>query len=149
MKDKNVVTEFEENKLPVIVNKANLLPVVIIEKELALKGIKEKNNINKRSNVGNVIWNFIKKALFLFAKLIRLCVIAIAKTVGFIVISAIIIISTTIITKNIINFYCNKDKTTTDHSSYSIFNVYLVKKDSPTIVHSYILLVESIILLKG
>ncbi len=123
VQDQNVVTEFEENKLPVIVNKANLLPVVIIEKELALKGIKEKNNINKRSNVGNVIWNFIKKALFLFAKLIRLCVIAIAKTVGFIVISAIIIISTTIITKNIINFYCNKDKTTTDHSSYSIFNV--------------------------
>ena len=123
VQDQNVVTEFEENKLPVIVNKANLLPVVIIEKELALKGIKEKNNINKRSNVGNVIWNFIKKALFLFAKLIRLCVIAIAKIVGFIVISAIIIISTTIITKNIINFYCNKDKTTTDHSSYSIFNV--------------------------
>lgn len=123
VQDQNVVTEFEENKLPVIVNKTNLLPVVIIEKELALKGIKEKNNINKRSNVGNVIWNFIKKALFLFAKLIRLCVIAIAKTVGFIVISAIIIISTTIITKNIINFYCNKDKTTTDHSSYSIFNV--------------------------
>lgn len=123
VQDQNVVTEFEKNKLPVIVNKANLLPVVIIEKELALKGIKEKNNINKRSNVGNVIWNFIKKALFLFAKLIRLCVIAIAKTVGFIVISAIIIISTTIITKNIINFYCNKDKTTTDHSSYSIFNV--------------------------
>lgn len=123
VQDQNVVTEFEENKLPVIVNKANLLPVVIIEKELALKGIKEKNNINKRSNVGNVIWNFIKKALFLFAKLIRLCVIAIAKTVGFIVISAIIIISTTIITKNIINFYCNKDKTTTDYSSYSIFNV--------------------------
>ena len=123
VQDQNVVTEFEKNKLPVIVNKANLLPVVIIEKELALKGIKEKNNINKRSNVGSVIWNFIKKALFLFAKLIRLCVIAIAKTVGFIVISAIIIISTTIITKNIINFYCNKDKATTDHSSYSIFNV--------------------------
>lgn len=123
VQDQNVVTEFEENKLPVIVNKANLLPVVIIEKELALKGIKEKNNINKRSNVGNVIWNFIKKALFLFAKLIRLCVIAIAKMIGFIIISAIIVISTTIITKNIINFYCNKDKTTTDHSSYSIFNV--------------------------
>ena len=123
VQDQNVVTEFEENKLPVIVNNENLLPVIIIEKELALERIKEKNNINKKYNVGNVIWNFIKKALFLFAKLIRLCVIAIAKTVGFIVISAIIIISTTIITKNIINFYCNKDKTTTDHSSYSIFNV--------------------------
>lgn len=123
VQNQNIVTDFEENKLPVIVNNENLLPVVIIEKELALERIKEKNNINKKYNVGNVIWNFIKKALFLFAKLIRLCVIAIARMIGFIIISAIIVISTTIITKNIINCYCNKDKTTSDRSSYSIFNV--------------------------
>ena len=123
VQNQNIVTDFEENKLPIIINNENLLPVIIIEKELALERIKEKNNINKKYNVSNIIWNFIKKALFLFAKLIRLCVIAIAKMIGFIIISAIIVISTTIITKNIINFYCNKGKTTTESSSYSVFNV--------------------------
>lgn len=116
-----------ENKLPVISSsKGDLLPTIIKKDTLALMEIKrEFYEVKKQRSVYGIVW-FLKKILILFAKLVRYIVLASTRLVSFALLSAIIILSTTIITRNVVNSFYGFRETTEHGSEYSI---YYVKDD--------------------
>lgn len=117
-----IISNIQETTLPVLKNSENLLPTVIKQRELALIEIKrEFYNIRQNHSMVDIL-KFFKNTLFWFAKFVRWSIMASSKVIGFVAVSAIIVISTTIITKNIINAKYSVDRKD-DETTYSIFKL--------------------------
>lgn len=108
--------------LPALASDRNLLlPVIIPKKELALVEIKkELNNLKEHKTIIGLL-KFTKNVAKILAKLVRFCFIASAGVVGFLGVSALIVMSTAIITKNIVNSYYGS--TPQEDTTYSIFRM--------------------------
>ncbi|MBP3708624.1 MAG: hypothetical protein J6J36_08545 [Clostridia bacterium] len=126
---KSMVFEKEKNNLPVLKDCRNLLPVIIKKKELALITIdKELDTIKQNRIVAAIKLGIVGLAKLLkfvtmsFVKLIRWSILVSTRCISFIVVSALVLLSTTIITKNIVNSYYGSDLKE-DDTSFSIFNV--------------------------
>lgn len=114
-----------ENKnahiLPTIKENSNLLlPVIIQKKELGLLEIKNEFN-NLKEHKTSIILKIAKILAKTLAKFVRLCFIATASVIGFVGVSVLIVMSTAIITKNIVNSYYGT--TSQDDTTYSIFQM--------------------------
>lgn len=119
------VTVVEENKLPILRNRENMLPAIVKQRELSLIELKREFYKIKQQNslVGVLIC--LKKVLILFAKIIRGTILASSRMIGLVMFSAIVIISTTIVTKNVVNsFYGVKDT-----EGDAVYSIYSVKDD--------------------
>lgn len=120
--NQNIVTKEETNLLPAIKNDRNLLlPVIIEKKELALIEIKEDYNKLKEHKTFLGILKFIKKVIIILAKFVRFCFLAITSVIGFVGVAILIVASTAIITKNIVNSYYGI--TPEEDTTYSIFQM--------------------------
>jgi len=117
-----VLTRSTEDKIHIIQDTKHLLPVVISPKELALIEIRKEFSKVKKHHSLKAIAKFLVKMVVLFAKLIRWTFLASSRLVGFIAVSVIIIASTTLITKNIINAQCGAEERR-DESKYSIYEL--------------------------
>ena len=117
-----IMNNIQETTLPVLRNNENLLPTVIKQRELALIEIKREFYNIKQNHSAVGILKFLKNTLLLLAKFVRWSIMASSKVLGFIAVSAIIVISTTIITKNIINSKYSVDRKD-DETTYSIFRL--------------------------
>lgn len=118
----NVATKEEKNLLPILKSDKNLLlPVIIEKRELALVEIKENYNKLKTHKTLLGVLRFLIKVVTILAKFIRFCFIAITSVIGFVGVAILIISSTAIITKNVVNSYygITPEKDTT----YSIFKM--------------------------
>ena len=114
--EKEIIKSNNSNILPIIKADNNLLlPVIMPKKEMGLIEIKKNFNILKKHK------NITKILLKAIAKFIRFCFMAIASIVGFIGVSVLIIMSTAIITKNIVNSYYGT--TPQEDTTYSIFKM--------------------------
>ena len=126
---KSVVLEKEKNNLPVLKDCRKLLPVIIEKKELALITINKELDTIKQNRIVAAIMNglvglvkLLKFGTMSFVKLIRWSILASTRFISFVVVCALVLLSTTIITKNIVNFYYGTD-IKNDETSFSIFNV--------------------------
>lgn len=119
--NQEIIVKKELDKLPVVKDTNSLLPVIIKQKELALIEIKkELYNVKQHHSLKGVL-KFIKNVAKISAKLVRLCILACIKIISFVAISAIVITTTTIITKNIINSYYGVEPK--EDFTYSIFDM--------------------------
>lgn len=126
---KSMVLEKEKNNLPVLKDCRELLPVIIEKKELALITInKELDTIKQNKIVAAImagvvgLMKLLKLTTMSFVKLIRWSILASTRLISFVVVCALILLSTTIITKNIVNSYYGTDLKN-DETSFSIFNI--------------------------
>lgn len=118
---REIIAKKESNILPVVKDTSSLLPVIIKQKELALVEIKKEfYNIKKHHSFKGIL-KFIKNVAKLLVKLIRLCILSSLRVIGFVAVSAIVVITTAIITKNIINSYYGVEPQ--EDVTYSIFNM--------------------------
>lgn len=120
--NQSIVEKNNTNLLPVLKSDKNsLLPVIIKSKELALIEIKEDfNKLKKeRSEIG--LLKFAKNLAILLAKFVRFCFLTTASVIGFVGVAVLIIASTAIITKNIVNSYYGI--TPEPDTTYSIFKM--------------------------
>ena len=120
--NKNIIENKKENLLPVIRHDKNLLlPVIIEKKELALIEIKQEYQKLKEHKTATALLKFAKTVVLTLAKFTRFCFLSVASVIGFIGVAILIIASTAIITKNIVNSYygITPEKDTT----YSIFKI--------------------------
>lgn len=116
-----IITRKEVNTLPIIKDTSSLLPVIVNQRELALIEIKKEfYNIKKNHSLKGIL-KFIKNVAKLLLKLVRLCILSFIRIVTFIAVSAIVVTTTTIITKNIINSYYGIEPQ--EDITYSIFNM--------------------------
>ena len=102
-------------------NSRLLLPVIIEKKELALIEIKQEYQKLKEHKTATALLKFAKTVVLTLAKFTRFCFLSVASVIGFIGVAILIIASTAIITKNIVNSYygITPEKDTT----YSIFKI--------------------------
>lgn len=119
------VTVVEENKLPVLKNREDLLPAVIKRRDLALIEIKKEFYKIKQQHSLVGILVFLKKVLVLFAKIIRCTILASSRMICLVMFSAIVIISTTIVTKNVVNSFYGVKATQGD----TVYSIYSIKDD--------------------
>lgn len=120
--NQEILKKEELNILPTIIPDNNLLlPVIIQKKELALIEIKKELNNLKKHKTAIKILNVAKVLVKAVAKFIRFCFIASASLIGFLGVSALIVMSTAIITKNIVNSYYGT--TPQKDTTYSIFKM--------------------------
>ena len=106
--------------------KGDLLPAVVKKDALALVELKrEFYKVKKQRSLYGIVW-FLKEVLVLFAKLVRYIVLASTRLVSFVLFSVIVILSTTIITQNIVNSIYGVKEPSEQDSNYSI---YYVKDD--------------------
>lgn len=119
------VTVVEENKLPILKNRENMLPAIVKQRELSLIELKREFYKIKQQHslVGVLIC--LKKVLILFAKIIRGTVLASSRMIGLIMFSAIVILSTTIVTKNVVNAFYGVKATQGD----TVYSIYSIKDD--------------------
>lgn len=120
----NEITALVElNKLPEIKDRRELLPTIIKKDALALIEIKKEfQNLKKRRSLYGLTW-FLKKSAVFFAKLCRFVFLATSRLACFVVLSAIVILSTTILTKNIVNSLYGARATQEESTEYSIYSV--------------------------
>lgn len=130
--NKEIIRTNENNVLPaIVIDKKLLLPVIVQNKELALINIKKDlENIKNHKIIKNIV-KVVKVLAIILAKFIRYCFIAVASITAFIGVSAVIVTSTAIVTKNIVNSYCGS--TPQKDTTYSIFKM---KDDSTQIIHN-------------
>jgi len=122
-----IATIVEFSRLPMAKDKKELLPTIIRKDALALIEIKKEfYNVRKQRSIYGLAW-FLKKVIVLFAKLIRLVFLTTTRLASFAVFSVIVILSTTIITKNVVNFM--SDIRTTENVENKGFSIYDVKDD--------------------
>ena len=120
--NQNIIENKKENLLPVIRHdKSLLLPVIIEKKELALIEIKQEYQKLKEHKTALALLNFAKAVILTLAKFTRFCFLTIASIIGFIGVAVLIIASTAIITKNIVNSYYGI--TPEPDTTYSIFKM--------------------------
>lgn len=118
----DVIKNKKTNLLPVVKSDNNLLlPVIIKNKELALIEIKKEYSNLKEHKTALGLLKFIKSVTKILAKSVRFCFVASASVIGFIGVSILIVMSTAIITKNIVNSYCGT--TPQSDTTYSIFQM--------------------------
>lgn len=118
-----ITTIVELNTLPAVRDKKELLPTIIKKDSLALIEIKKEfQDLKKRRSLYGLAW-FLKKSIVLFGKLCRALFMATSRTACFIALSAVVILSTTILTKNIVNSLYGARATQEDNVEYSIYNV--------------------------
>ncbi len=116
-----------DNTLPAIINKKELLPVVINQQCKELFKLKEEfYKIRKNNSIGKTILKILKKLVCIIAKIVYAISKCITKLVCFLAISAIVTMTTVILTKNIINYYCGA--VPADDNSFSIFNMNNIEK---------------------
>lgn len=116
-----IITKKEVNTLPIVKDTSSLLPVIVQQRELALIEIKKEfYKIRKHHSLKGIL-KFIKNVTKLLLKLVRLCILSSIKIIGFVAVSAIVVITTAIITKNIINSYYGVEPQ--EDITYSIFNM--------------------------
>lgn len=119
---KEITKNDEKNILPTIKQDSNLLlPVIIQKKELALLDIKKEFYNLKEHKTAIRILKMVKVLAKTVVKFVRFCFISIASVIGFIGVSVLIVISTAIITKNIVNSYYGM--TPQQDTTYSIFQM--------------------------
>lgn len=117
-----IIKNEELNILPIIKQDPSLLlPVIIQKKELALIEIKNEISNIKGHKIIIGILKIIKILAIALAKFIRFCFIASASIVGFVGVSALVVMSTAIITKNIVN--SQYGSTPQKDTTYSIFQM--------------------------
>lgn len=127
MPNQEIKVKQEENILPQVkIDNSMLLPVIIKDKELALVEIKNEINILKENKTLVGLLKFVKATVKILAKLVRGLFMASAGVIGFVGVSILVIVSTAIITKNIVNSYYGAS--TEVDSTYSIFQM----KDNET-----------------
>lgn len=120
--NQNIIENKKENLLPVIRHdKSLLLPVIIEKKELALIEIKQEYQKLKEHKTALALLNFAKAVILTLAKFTRICFLTIASIIGFVGVAVLIIASTAIITKNIVNSYYGI--TPEPDTTYSIFKM--------------------------
>lgn len=121
IKSKEIKTK--EVNLPIKLQDVDtLLPVVIISKEQALIEIKKQyNNLKENATLLGLI-KFTKSVVKIIAILIKNCFKVSASAICFIGISVLVIMSTAIITKNVVNS-CFTNPPDTDATTYSIFQI--------------------------
>lgn len=120
--NQNIIENKKENLLPVIRHdKSLLLPVIIEKKELALIEIKQEYQKLKEHKTALALLNFAKAVILTLAKFTRFCFLTIASIIGFVGVAVLIIASTAIITKNIVNSYYGI--TPEPDTTYSIFKM--------------------------
>lgn len=120
--NKNIIEKKEANLLPVVKTDKNLLlPVIIQKKELALIEIKEEYKKLKEHKTALAMLKFVKAVVVTLAKFTRFCFLTIASVIGFIGVAILVIASTAIITKNIVNSYYGI--TPEPDTTYSIFKM--------------------------
>lgn len=122
----------KENVLPAEMKQTNsLLPVIIDNKKLALIEIKQDfTDFKKEKNVIGFI-KFTKNVAIALFKFAKACVLTSTKIILFVAVAISIVVSTAVVTKNIINSYYGvpQEKDTT----YSIFKMKEDKEfQSPT-----------------
>lgn len=112
------------NELPVLSKcRSDLLPIVISQKALALLEIKEEYyKVKKLRHIYGIVW-FLKNVLVLFGKLVRYIFLASTRIISFALFSAVVILSTTIITSNVVNMIYGIKDTSQNNTEYSIYNV--------------------------
>ena len=116
-----IITKKENDMLPIVKDTNSLLPVIVNQRELALIEIKKEfYNIKKNRSLKGIL-KFIKFVAKLLLKLVRLCIMSSIRIITFAAVSAIVVITTTIITKNIINSYYGVELH--EDTTYSIFNM--------------------------
>ena len=123
-----IATIVEFNTLPMAKDKKELLPAIIRKDALALIEIKKEfYNVRKQRSIYGLAW-FIKKVVVLLtAKLIRFMFLSTSRLASFAVFSVIVILSTTIITKNVVN---SMNGITINHAEEQAgFSIYTVKDD--------------------
>ena len=98
-----------------------MLPVIIQKKELALIEIKEEYKKLKEHKTALAMLKFVKAVVVTLAKFTRFCFLTIASVIGFIGVAILVIASTAIITKNIVNSYYGI--TPEPDTTYSIFKM--------------------------
>lgn len=120
--NQNIIENKKENLLPVIRHdKSLLLPAIIEKKELALIEIKQEYQKLKEHKTALALLNFAKAVILTLAKFTRFCFLTIASIIGFVGVAVLIIASTAIITKNIVNSYYGI--TPEPDTTYSIFKM--------------------------
>lgn len=120
--NQEIIKKDELNILPTIKSDTNLLlPVIIQKKELALIEIKKEFNNLKEHKSAVKILKVAKALAKALSKFVRFCFIASASVIGFVGVSVLIVMSTAIITKNIVNSYYGT--TPQKDTTYSIFQM--------------------------
>lgn len=120
--NQEVIKKEETNILPNIKYDRNLLlPVVIPKRELALIEIKKEPIILENHKDASKVLHVAKTVAKAFSKVVRFCFIASASVVGFVGVSALIVMSTAIITKNIVNSYYGTEPE--KNTTYSVFKM--------------------------
>lgn len=124
-----IATIVEFNNLPMAKDKKDLLPAIIRKDALALIEIKKEfYDVRKKKSIYGLAW-FLKKVAVLCAKLIRLLFLGTARLACFAVFSVIVILSTTIITRNVVNSV-NGIRVTEAEDNTKGFSIYSVKDDA-------------------
>lgn len=123
-----IATIVEINMLPVAKDKKDLLPAIIRKDALALIEIKrEFYNVKKQRSEYGLVW-FFKSIARLTAKLIRFLFLGVTRLTSFAIFSIIVILSTTIITKNVVNSL-NGIKVNKVEDETTGFSIYSIKDD--------------------
>ena len=124
-----IATLVKLNSLPVAKDKKELLPTIIRKDALALIEIKKEfYNVRKGRSIYGLAW-FFKKLALLMAKLIRFIFLSTMRLTCFAVFSVIVILSTTIITRNVVNSV-NGIRATEVEDNTKGFSIYSVKDDA-------------------
>lgn len=122
-----IATIVEISRLPMAKDKKELLPAIIRKDALALIEIKKEfYNVRKQRSIYGLAW-FVKKVIVLFAKLGRFLFLTTTRLTSFAIFSAIVVLSTTIITKNVVNSMAGIR--TTENVENTWFSIYQVKDD--------------------
>ena len=124
-----IATIVEFNNLPMAKDKKDLLPAIIRKDALALIEIKKEfYDVRKRRSMYGLAW-FLKKMAILCAKLVRFFFLSTTRLASFAVFSVIVILSTTIITRNVVNSV-NGIRVTQVEDDTTGFSIYSVKDDA-------------------
>lgn len=124
-----ITTIVNMSNLPVARNRSDLLPTVIKNNALALVEIKKEfYNVKKHRSIYGLTW-FIKSIIVLCAKLARFMFLSASRLVSFVMFSAILLLSTAIITKNVVNFVSGIKLTDVEDKNKE-FSIYSVKDDA-------------------
>lgn len=111
-----------DNTLPSVnIDRNLLLPVIVNKKEVALIEIKKEINNLREINGVTQILKAVKILAKVLAKLVRFCFISTASIISFVGVSILIVMSTAIITKNVVNSYYGS--TPQKDTTYSIFQM--------------------------
>lgn len=117
-----IIKNNNPNMLPIIkVDNNLLLPVIMPKKELGLVEIKKDLNHLKEHKTVTKILKVAKAVAKTLGKFVRFCFITTASIVGFVGVSVLIVMSTAIITKNIVNTYYGTPPQ--EDTTYSIFKM--------------------------